>query len=122
MYLLRQLTKKIQACLAVVLLVVVTNFSAPVTSPYIANKGLKTEARASSANTCEQACTLNNQGSYSRSSATLALLDDIVASIPPGSLSVFLALSVFSLFVYLRSKQCVYVSSNVQQYFCLWRF
>jgi hypothetical protein len=118
----RALHKKLLAAVMVAILGVLTNFSFPPLSPYTPNRGHKTEARTNNPETCEQACTLNSQSSYSSSTATLSLMDGASASIPPGGFVVALSAAILFVYFYARRRQLVFVSYCAQQLHCLWRF
>lgn len=118
------INKKLLLISIIVVLGALAHFSTSLSYSFIPNRGNKTELRTyrNDIKKCEQACTVNTQGSYSRSSATISLLDELVASIPPGSLVAIIATTFVFSFLYFRRKQIVYLTSNVQQSFCLWRF
>ncbi len=124
MFSLVTLGKKVGILFVITVLSAVTNFYAPSSYSFVPNQGLKTESRlhSSGQQICDQTCTVNTQGSYSRSSATLALLDESVASIPPGSLIVGVAVLCVAVYSYTRKKYVFYSLRNFQQAYCLWRF
>lgn len=109
--------------ITIFVIAILTHFSLPINSPYRAIQGLQTEVQSSyKSDTCKQPCTINTQGSHSRSTAIVTLLDTISASIPPGGLTVLLFAGVIFSYYYLLVIQKSYRQLHVQRELCIWRF
>ena len=118
----QRIVSKFFFAIVLIVLAVVSHYSVFESAPYIQNQGLKTEARNYIPETCKQVCTVSMQGDSNRATATLALLDNTISSIPPGSLSIIIPVIIVTGYIFLYVKRQSFKQRRLQQEFCIWRF